>query len=414
MELNRLKKDLAREERAAMVSGNNLKMRHIKKEIEVLQDREAMMWAQRSRILWANKGDKNTKYFHSCASKRYRKNSLEGIRDEGDVWRTRQEDIGEMMVNYFKSLFTSTEGRVSTSILDCVPTVIDEEMNESLCREFEASEVATALQEMAALKALGPNGMPPLFYQHFRSTVNHDVTSSILSWLNLGTIPTPLNHTFITLVPKINSPEYAHQFRPISLCNVLYKIYSKILANRLKKLLPSIITEHQSAFTKGRLIFDNILVAFETLHSLQNYKGGKFGYMALKLNMSKAYDRVEWYYLEGIMKKMGFRERWINLVMGCVKTISYFVLVNGKPCGRIFPTRGIKQGDPLSPFLFLLCTEGLNGLIKNVDLQGDIHGYSLCRRGPKLTHLLFANDSLIFLQGNNGGVQQCLGDTKRV
>ena len=293
MELNRLKKDLAREERAAMVSGNNLKMRHIKKEIEVLQDREAMMWAQRSRILWANKGDKNTKYFHSCASKRYRKNSLEGIRDEGDVWRTRQEDIGEMMVNYFKSLFTSTEGRVSTSILDCVPTVIDEEMNESLCREFEASEVATALQEMAALKALGPNGMPPLFYQHFWSTVNHDVTSSILSWLNLGTIPTPLNHTFITLVPKINSPEYAHQFRPISLCNVLYKIYSKILANRLKKLLPSIITEHQSAFTKGRLIFDNILVAFETLHSLQNYKGGKFGYMALKLNMSKAYDRVE-------------------------------------------------------------------------------------------------------------------------
>ena len=167
MELNRLKKDLAREERAAMVSGNNLKMRHIKKEIEVLQDREAMMWAQRSRILWANKGDKNTKYFHSCASKRYRKNSLEGIRDEGDVWRTRQEDIGEMMVNYFKSLFTSTEGRVSTSILDCVPTVIDEEMNESLCREFEASEVATALQEMAALKALGPNGMPLLFYQHF-------------------------------------------------------------------------------------------------------------------------------------------------------------------------------------------------------------------------------------------------------
>ena len=114
------------------------------------------------------------------------------------------------------------------------------------------------------------------------------------------------------------------------------------------------------------------------------------------------------------MKKMGFRERWINLVMGCVKTISYFFLVNGKPCGRIFPTRGIRQGDPLSPFLFLLCTEGLNGLIKKVDLQGDIHGYSLCRRGLKLIHLLFANDSLIFLQGNNGGVQQCLGDTKRV
>ena len=118
--------------------------------------------------------------------------------------------------------------------------------------------------------------------------------------------------------------------------------------------------------------------------------------MALKLDMSKAYDRVEWYYLEGIMRKMSFRGRWINLVMGCVKTISYSVLVNGEPSGMIFPTRGIRQGDPLSPFLFLLCTEMLNGLIKKAELQGDIHGYSLCRRGPKLTHLFFADDSLIF------------------
>ena len=127
-----------------------------------------------------------------------------------------------------------------------------------------------------------------------------------------------------------------------------------------------------------------------------NYKGGSYGYMAHKLDMSKAYDRVEWYYLEGIMRKMGFRERWINLVMRCVKTVSYSVLVNGEPCGMIFPTRGIRQGDPLSSFLFLLCTEGLNGLIKKAEIQGDVHGFSLCRRGPKLTSLLFANDNLIF------------------
>ena len=300
------------------------------------------------------------------------------------------------MVNYFKSLFTASEGIVSTGAFDCVPTVIDEEMNGILCRKFEASEVTISLQQMAPLKALGPDGLPLLFYQHFWSTVNQDVTSSILSWLNSGTIPATLNHTFIILVPKLNSPKFPHQFRPISLCNVLYKIYSKVLANRLKKILPFIITKHQSAFTKGRLISNNILVAFETLHSLQNFRGANDGYMALNLDMSKAYDRVEWSYLEGIMRKMGFRERWINLVMGCVKTVSYSVLVNGDPCGMIFPTRGIRQGYPFSPFLFLLCTEGLNGLIKKADLQGDIHGYSLCRRGPILTHLLFVDDSLIF------------------
>ena len=118
--------------------------------------------------------------------------------------------------------------------------------------------------------------------------------------------------------------------------------------------------------------------------------------MAVKLDMSKAYDRVDWGFLEEIMRKMGFNEKWINLMMVCVKSVTYSVLVNGEPCGMIKPTRGIRQGDPLSPFLFLLCTEGLNGMIKQAERRGDIHGFSLCRRGPKLTHLLFADDSLLF------------------
>ena len=202
MELSRLKKALTKEERAAMVSGNNYRVRQLKKKIEVLQDREAMMWAQWSRILWANEGDKNSKYFHCCATRRFRKNTLEGIRDEGGVWRTRQEEMGEIMVNYFKSLFIASDGIVSTSTFDCIPTMIDEEMNESLCREFETSEVAIALQQMAPLKAPSLDGMPPFFYQHFWSTINQDVSSSILSWLNSSTIPTNLNHTFILLFQK--------------------------------------------------------------------------------------------------------------------------------------------------------------------------------------------------------------------
>ena len=204
------------------ISGNNFRIRQIKEDIEALQEREATMWAQRSRILWANQADKNSKYFHCCATKRFRKNTLEGIRDEEGVWKTTKEDVGEVMVNYYNSLFTSIEGSVSASMLECVPTMIDEEMNVALCKDFEAWEVNSALKQMSPLKAPGPDGMPLLFYQHFWSTVNHDVTSSILSWLNSGIIPSPLNHTYITLIPKINSPEYAHQFRPISLCNVLY------------------------------------------------------------------------------------------------------------------------------------------------------------------------------------------------
>ena len=206
--------------------------------------------------------------------------------------------------------------------------------------------------------------------------------------------PCHLNHTFISLIPKVKNPELVSEFRPISLSNVLYKIFSKVLANRLKKFLPTLITEHQSAFTKSCLISDNVLVAFESLHSMQNHKSKKDGYMAVKLDMSKAYDRVEWSFLEAIMRRMGFTERWIQLMMVGVKTVSYFVLVNGEPKGMIKPTRGIRQGDLLSPFLFLLCTEGLHGLFSQAVGQGEIHGFSLCKNGPKLTHLFFANDSL--------------------
>ena len=131
--------------------------------------------------------------------------------------------------------------------------------------------------------------------------------------LNSATIPHPLNHNLITLIPKTKNPLAVTEYRPISLCNVLYKIFSKVLVNRLKKILPSIITKHQSAFTKHRLILDNILVEFETLHSMNIHKSSKSGYMVVKLDMSKAYDRVEWSFLEEVMRRMGFNEQWIAL-----------------------------------------------------------------------------------------------------
>jgi hypothetical protein len=136
--------------------------------------------------------------------------------------------------------------------------------------------------------------------------VGQDVTRGVLSCLNSGQLLTSINHTFITLIPKVKNPEKVIEFRPISLCNVIYKLVSKVIANRLKTILPHLISDSQSAFVPGRLIIDNVLVAFETLHHMHTTKMGRDGAMALKLDMSKAYDRVEWNYLESIMRKMGF------------------------------------------------------------------------------------------------------------
>lgn len=171
--------------------------------------------------------------------------------------------------------------------------------------------------------------------------IGTSLVNSVLQILRTGEMPNGLNDTFICLIPNVNCPQKITEFCPISLCNVVYKLVSKVLANRLKKILPEVISESQSAFVPGRQITDNVLVAFETMHCIDQRRKGKKGLMAIKLDMSKAYDRVEWAFLEVMMRKLGFGERWIRLMLMCVKTVSYLVLINGEPKGKITPMRGL-------------------------------------------------------------------------
>ena len=197
---------------------------------------------------------------------------------------------------------------------------------------------------------------------------------------------------------KLKTPHKITEYWPISLCNVIYKLASKTVANRLKTVLSSIVSENQSAFTKGRFITDNILVAYETMHHISQKRIGKIGEMALKLDTSKAYDRVEWACLKGIMEKLGIHRRMVEVVMRCVCTVTYSIRINGQPKGRIIPSRGLRQGDPLSPYLFLLCAEGLSGLLRQQVESGSIKGVAVCHGAPRISHLFFADDSLIFCQ----------------
>ena len=144
------------------------------------------------------------------------------------------------------------------------------------------------------------------------------MTDVVLSCLTLGVIPPSVNRTYITLIPKVKCPSKVIDFCPISLCNIIYKLVSKVIVNRLKGVLPLIISESQSAFQSDKAISDNILVAFETLHHMKNQKSKIAGFMALKLDISKAFDRVEWGFLEVTMLKMGFNESWVALVMSCI------------------------------------------------------------------------------------------------
>ena len=172
--------------------------------------------------------------------------------------------------------------------------------------------------------------------------------------------------------------------------------------------MPTLVCENQSAFVAERLITDNVLVASETMFHISQKRNGKEGEMALKLDMSKAYDRVEWRCLEQIMQKMGFAESWVGLIMRCINTVTYAVRINGTPMGRIIPSRGLRQGDPLSPYLFLLCAEGLSAMLHQSMQNKKLRGVSACRRGPKVSHLFFADDSLIFSRATVGESSEIL------
>lgn len=176
-----------------------------------------------------------------------------------------------------------------------------------------------------------------------------------------------MNYTHFVLIPKKNEPQSISDFYSINLGNVVSRIYSKFLANRIKQLLPNVISNAQNAFVPNWLITDNTFVAFELLHRMPNKRKGKKGQMVVKLDISKAYDRVEWQFLRGIILKLGLDESWTRLATEAVCTASYSILINGELRGLVTPIRGIKQGNPFSPYLFLVCDKGLSAMLQKAE-----------------------------------------------
>jgi hypothetical protein len=318
---------------------------------------------------------------------------------------TEQEQLETMASDFYGDLFTAQVESAPEEILDHVPERVTEMMNESLLAPYTAQEVERALFMMGANKAPGPDGFTAGFYQTHWGTVGRSVTNAVLNFLNGGQLPDGVNQTTIVLIPKIKHPQDLKNFRPISLCNVIYKICSKVLANRLRVFLDEIISAEQSAFVPGRLITDNVLVAYECTHYLKRKKG-KTGACAIKLDMAKAYDRVDWNYLRGIMLRLGFADAFVNSVMRCVTSVSFSVRVNGNLSEPFRPTRGIRQGDPISPYLFLLCSEGLSCLLKSVGPIYLSRGVRVGVHAPWISHLLFADDCIVFSEASQRGAER--------
>lgn len=218
----------------------------------------------------------------------------------------------------------------------------------------------------------------------------------IQSFFTSGYLAQSINKTHVRLIPKCLGAKTVEEYRPIALCNIYYKIISKLISIRLKTVLGDIISENQSAFISGRAIADNILITHEILHFLKTSKAEVKCTMAVKTDMSKSYDRIEWQFISDVLTRLGFHATLISWIMQCLSTVSYSYLINEAVYGDVLPARGIRQGDPLSPYVFILCSEVLSGLCKEAGRRGILQGVQVARGCPRINHLLFADDTMFF------------------
>lgn len=216
-----------------------------------------------------------------------------------------------------------------------------------------------------------------------------------------------MNHIFLALIPKTIGASKVDQFRPIALCNVSFKIITKIIASRLRRVLEKIVAPTQSAFIPNRNISDNTILNHELMFYLNSRKGKK-GYMALKIDMAKAYDKVEWSLLHCILNLHGFAPSLSNLILNCVSTSSFSVLVNGTAHGYFHVNRGIRQGDPLSPALFTIYFDVLSRLLTQAEAEGRIHGIKVSRTSPPISHLMYADDLTIYCKATTEEAQEVI------
>ncbi|GKA18700.1 RNA-directed DNA polymerase, eukaryota [Tanacetum coccineum] len=341
-ELNRIDADIDKGLASDIIINRRME---VIKSIQYLDKIHVMDLAQKAKVKWAIEGDENSRYFHGVLNKKEVNLTFETI------------SIDQQ---------TELEGAVSKE------------------------EVKKAVWDCGSDKSPGPDGFSFGFYRKFWTCIENDVFAAVNYFFTFGDIPKGCNACFIALIPKVHDANLVKDFRPISLIGSIYKIIAKILANRLVGVLGDIVNEVQSAFISDRQILDGPFILNEVI---QWCKSKKKQSLIFKVDFEKAYDSVRWDFLDDVLKKFGFGNKWRDWIQKCLRSSRGSIIINGSPTEEFQFFKGLKQGDPLSPFLFILIMESLHLSFQSVVDVGLFKGIHLSPL-VNLSHMFYADDAV--------------------
>lgn len=331
----------------------------------------ARKWGQRAKENWAKEAERNSRYLHQMASYKYICSSFNCLAIDGDISYDKSK-MAEEAVSFYTSLFSEEHvARPGFENLELPAISVSDSI--SLKKPFTEDEVKNVIWKFGANKAPAPDGFTTEFYKAAWEIIKEDLMKVIKEFESNASLDWRINYTSLKLIPKVSGVVSLHNFRPISLISGVCKIISKLLADRLKSVLPSIIDNYQGAFIHDRQINDGILIAAEFIDSrIRANKAGIVG----KVDFEKAFDNINWNCLDMVLERFGFGSVWRRWINWCISSVRLSILI-GEATKMFRSQKGVRKGNPISPFLFIMVVELLSHMIKKVEAMGLISGFQV-------------------------------------
>lgn len=378
-------------------------IRMLTEEVIKLHDHEEDRLKQRVKVNWIKSGDENTEFFFAYLKARHNRNCITFLqRDNGEVI-TNKKEIEQEVRDFYSSLMGDNMKSVKHIDIEAMQRGNQLQMSqkEYLQSRVTYKEVEDALNDIGDYKSPGIDGFSAKLFKNCWQTLKCDVYAAVDEFFKTGMILKGFNQTVVTLIPKGEHAKNIRDFRPIAGCTVFLKIISKVLTNRMRSIMPDVISKNQAAFVVGQDIHNHIHLAYELLKGYERKNGTPR--CMFQIDLQKAYDMVHWDALDRIMKEMGFPNTFVKWVMNLVQTVTYIFKVNGCFTDSLQAKRGIRQGDPISPLLFVIMVKYLNRCLVKMQDNSNFNHHAKCER-LALTNLAFADDILLFCRGDTGSV----------